>query len=323
LLGKKLGFLGVLGASLMAVSLSCGGGGGSPLTVDGFCSQYAANECSRTAGLCGVVVTSCEAARKTLCLSMVAGWAHSPRYFHPNKASTCLAKLKSIYNKDTILPSDFAGVDDACQRVFSGDVQKDQDCASKSDYECADTLICNPRTPMVCEMKVVKNANELCNNPGSVCQAGSFCTPTAAGSDVYKCLPKRGVNETCDVTDPINPASPCKEDLRCVAGKCVARLASGGACTSDDDCQATAPFCDRNLATPVCLTGLRFSPQGADCNAYGQSLSTGTGGTTGTGGGGGAAATGGVSGSAGAGGTNNNGGAGGTAAAGGSAGSGT
>lgn len=281
-------------AALGLVTAAACSSNSKTMTIDEFCTTYAARECDRTATLCLVPEASCEAARKPLCLAWVTQTQTATRTFHPDKAGSCFDKIKATYEIDTIKPSDLAAQADTCNRVFSGDTKMYMACTV--DYDCEDGFICSKG---VCAKQVAKNPADQCSEAGSVCAAGTFCTNMPTTPAVFQCLPKKASGEACDA------ATPCKEDLRCVNGACAPRVKAGEVCTTNDDCPPTAPFCDPNVSPASCGAGLRFAAHSADCAQYGL-------GAAGTGGAGGSGATGGVGG---------HGGAGGAAAAGGSAGS--
>lgn len=259
----RVGFLSVFLASVA----SCGGKD-TIVTTDEFCAQVAAAECDRTSTLCGVSAASCQAARKPICTGWVLATQSTTRAFHQGKIDSCISKIKAIYAKDSITPTDLAQKDDACNRVFSGDVGNFKAC--QVDYDCEDGYICSQG---VCAKPLQKNANDQCSDFGSQCPVGYFCT-TAMGLPVKQCLPKKAAAETCDAT------TLCREDLRCVNGACAARVGIGTACVSNDDCAAAAPLCDPNLSPPKCQVGLRFATGAVDCNPFGGALS-GTGGAGG------------------------------------------
>jgi len=284
---NKIGFLGVVlsGAAvtgalaLLASTPSCGGKE-TTVTTDEFCSQVAAAECERTSALCGVSAASCQAARKPICTGWVLATQSATRAFHQGKIDACISKIKAIYAKDSITPTDLAAKDDACNRVFSGDVENFKPC--QVDYDCQDGYICSQN---VCAKPLKKNANDQCSDFGSQCPVGFFCT-TAPGVPVKQCLPRKALMEPCVQT------ADCLEDLRCVNGACAARVGISTPCLSNDDCASSAPLCDPNLSPPKCQVGLRFATGAVDCNPFG-------GAATGTGGAGGGAAGGASAGGAG------------------------
>jgi len=258
-----------LGSAALATSLvvaACGGGGSAPLTEDQFCTQKATKECQVTAR-CGLATSdTCMAQRKSRCQGFAAGAkVGGPRVFHPENVPNCINKTDSVYAKSTITPADLADMNDVCGYVFQGDVDKGKACNVK--WDCKGMAICDKG---FCADKVQKGAGALCGNPGEVCGTGQYCT-TGTGT-VYMCVARRAQDATCDA------ANPCIESLRCDV-TCKARVAATGTCTSDDDCVATAPYCDPYSGNK-CELGLVFAPTAtAACADYGGAASPGTGGS--------------------------------------------
>ncbi|HEY2904040.1 MAG TPA: hypothetical protein VGL59_25860 [Polyangia bacterium] len=270
----------------------CGGGGGSTaVTPTDFCAQVATKEC-QVVNKCAILdMNACLTARKAVCMDQVTQRQVAPRVFRAANISACVNQVNAVYSTNgTIMPSQIDMMNDACEYVFQGDVKESSPCSVK--YDCTGTLICDKT---LCAKKVVKNLNDLCGNPGEICNTGSYCSMMGS---VYKCVAKHMVDEACD-----NDTNPCLESLRCLAGKCAARAAAGAACTSDDDCATAVPYCDPYTGNK-CDLGLSFGGGAAACAAFG--------GTASTGGTGGAAGTGGASGTGGA--TTDAGGTGGSAA---------
>jgi hypothetical protein len=264
-----------LGSAALATSLAvaaCGGGGSAPLTEDQFCTQKATKECQVTAR-CGLATSdSCLTQRKALCLAFATAAKVSPRVFHPENVPNCINKTNNVYAKSTITPTDLADMNDACNYVFQGDIDKGKACGVK--YDCKGTAICDKG---FCADKVQKGTGALCGNPGEVCGTGQYCT-TGTGT-VYMCVARRAQDATCDA------ANPCIESLRCDV-TCKARVAAAGTCTVDDDCVSTAPYCDPYSGNK-CEVGLVFAPTAtAACASYGGATSPGTGGAAGSGTGG-------------------------------------
>src|SRR5262245_48854660 len=113
----------VLLTGLLAASCG-GGGGGPPPTVDDFCTQKAEKQC-QVALRCTTSVTSCQTARKALCMEFATASSVAPRAFKAANVGTCIAKTDALYRKTSPLtPAEFADVDTACNYVFQGNVMK-------------------------------------------------------------------------------------------------------------------------------------------------------------------------------------------------------
>jgi len=260
-------------AALVALTHGCGGGGSTTtVTPDTFCTDYASKEC-QVVSKCGLPdMSACTAVRKTKCLGDVAQRQTATRVFKTSNISACLNQVNNVYSTNGTIPvAKLDQMDDACQYVFQGSVKANSPCTIK--YDCDGTMICDKG---LCANKVVKNLNDLCGNPGEICNTGSYCQQMGA---VYKCVAKHMASEACDVD-----TNPCLEALRCLNGTCQARADSGGACTSDDDCATAVAYCDPYIGNK-CDTGLTFGGGAAACAAFGGSASAGgTGGASGSGG---------------------------------------
>ena len=215
-----------------------------------------------------------------------AAKASGKRKFVEGNVAACINMATAAYAKTSpITPADTADIDEACNYVFqgTGEVQI-AECTVK--YDCAGRVVCDKG---FCANAVTSAVNTPCAGPGAVCAAGSYCAPNASGNLV--CTAKGIAGATCSAT------VPCLETLRC-AGTCGERLPMNSACTSNDDCATTAPYCDPYQGN-VCFSGLFFAPNSTSCADYGGSSSTGTGGTTGGSGGGTGGSGGGTGGGAG------------------------
>lgn len=250
--------------ALAAISTSCGGGGSSaPLTTADFCMQKATRECTGIAANCGASMTACQAKRLAACTTFVNAIQASVvvRPFRPENIANCVNMAQSVYSKATITPADLAPLDTACNRVFSGKLAVNAACMS-SDYECDVGLICDP-VLLVCAKQTVVTGM-YCGNPGETCPTGKSCTAPAGGG-TRQCTARAGSGESC------SDATPCLETLRCDATsmKCATKAAVSEACTTDDDCAASAPYCDP-AGGNTCDAGFqptRFNPQCADFGA--------------------------------------------------------
>ena len=247
------------GLFLAVALIGCGGGGGNTraVTADDFCDDKAAAECADVAGRCGNNMVNCVTARKAVCLQFVEGAMSPTRKFKVANMATCLSQTKNVYKNVLITPAQQATMDDACSYVFQGDAAKLEPCETK--YDCKTGLICDKG---LCATKIAKNKDDLCSDPGAICNAGSICSKDA-DSGVFKCVAKGGAGEACD-----NDTNPCLEALRCSAGMCVARAMSGEACMSNDDCATTVPFCDDSIGNK-CDQGLNLGPGSAACAKFG------------------------------------------------------
>jgi len=290
----------------------CGGGGSSkPITESDFCSQKADAECQVT-DRCGSTKDACKAERMAKCTEFAsAAKASGKRFFVAANVGTCINLTTAAYAKTSgITPTDTAGIDDACNYVFQGDGEVQIDACTVK-YDCAGRVVCDKG---FCANPTTSAVDTPCAGPGAVCAAGSYCAPNTAGNLV--CIAKGTTGMPCSAT------MPCLETLRC-AGTCGERLPMNSACTSNDDCAATAPYCDP-YAGSVCFSGLFFAPNSSSCADFGGSGSpVGTGGSGGGTGGSGGGTGGGGGGRGGGGGTGGSAGGGGGTGGSGTGGSGT
>lgn len=201
---------------------------------DSFCDAKASEECSQVSNVCGVTVDNCKAKVKPTCTQAAADAVAQGRVYTASLAEGCITKVHDLYSTATVDQTKSAEVDDNCARVFAGNTAKSQPCTS--DFQCTGALVCDKG---VCAEKVVKNADDPCNNPGDVCATGFYCGPRGTSNF---CNAKKKENEIC------TPNNPCAEDLVCVGdaggGDCKQRGDAGATCTVDSDCKS-------NLA---CLT---------------------------------------------------------------------
>lgn len=275
-------------AAMFGLLAGCGGGGSSkPITESDFCAQKADAECQVT-DRCGSTKDACKAERMAKCTAFAsAAKASGMRFFVAANVGTCINKTTAVYAKTSaITPADTADIDDACNYVFQGDGEVNVDhCDNK--YDCAGRVICDKT--FCATASAPKAVDQPCGNPGDVCATGNYCAMNTAGVSV--CTAKGSSGDTCSAT------VPCLETLRC-AGTCGDRLPMNSACTSNDDCATTAPYCDP-YAGNVCFSGLFFAPNSSSCADFGGPSSSGTGGTTGGSGGGTGGSGGGTGGGAG------------------------
>jgi hypothetical protein len=264
---KHLGYV-VLSTLLLA---ACGGGGGgTPATEASFCQQKAEAECV-VIDRCLTQELDCVNQRRTLCMTFsMAAKASGSRTFKADNIGDCINQTRSTYSQaGAITPTQLGQVDRACNFVFQGDAAESEACVI--DYDCANkNHVCDKG---LCAARVMKNENELCGNPGEICNAGSECLMGAA---TYRCEPKVAVGMPCN-----NMTASCLENLRCMAGMCVDRAGMGEECTSDEDCLPSAPYCNPSVFR--CSPGLSFAAGSASCADFGG----GGGGLGGSGGGGG------------------------------------
>jgi hypothetical protein len=230
--------------------------------VAAFCTAKAKAEC-QIASTCSIDATTCENVRNGVCTTDAnAAEASGTRSYNSGNVQACIDKINAVYPHQPIAAADLVGpgsIQDKCERVFAGKVDKNQACTS--DYDCISGRICSPTVPggtqLVCADVVMVAAGGFCSNPGSQCAAGTSCPAPPAGQ-AATCVTRGAM---CSAT------APCPTGSTCMAGTCVA--GAGSTCASDADCGAAAAYCDINASPPVCAIGLFTVSLGAqDCKAY-------------------------------------------------------
>ncbi|MBX3189951.1 MAG: hypothetical protein KF819_23190 [Labilithrix sp.] len=219
-------------------------------TSDSFCTTKADTECKHLALSCGVGADACKSKRAQVCNAAAAAAGGQGRQYKPNSARPCIDKIDEIFKEKVILPEKEAEVVELCERVFSGSVAKNGPC--ETSLQCDGTMVCDKG---VCADKAPTKLDEACNNPGQVCDKGTFCT--LRGQSKF-CVAKKAAGEICSAE------SPCVEDLRCV-NTCVARVTVGNKCDRDDECAPEAPYCDASKKT--CLP--KYQAGTSACRDYG------------------------------------------------------
>jgi hypothetical protein len=217
---------------------------------DSFCAAKADTECKHLALSCGVTVDQCKSKRTNLCNGGAATAAGQNRQYRANAARPCIDKTDEVFKEKVILPEKEAEVLEVCDRVFGGTLAKNAPC--EISLQCEGSMICDRG---VCADKLATKLGEACNNPGQVCEKGSFCT--LQGQNKF-CVAKKKLSEICTAE------SPCAEDLRCV-NSCVPRVTVGGKCDNDGECAPEAPYCD--AAKKTCLP--KYQAGTAACKEYG------------------------------------------------------
>lgn len=218
-------------------------------STDSFCSALAQEECQAVAlNPCQTTVENCTTKRTSSCQANAAKLSAVGRTYRATSAEECIGKTKELLAARNIDPAKDAVAKEACERVFTGSVEKAQRCSN--DYECAGSLVC---TQGVCYDKVEKQKGEPCGNPGDTCAAGTYCdTKSAAKFCVAR--PDQGGICAADV--------PCLETLRCAGGVCQAKYQVNQVCTAPEDC-ATGTTCLVQNNSKVCAVSTL--PSGRTC----------------------------------------------------------
>ncbi|HEY0705867.1 MAG TPA: hypothetical protein VGG33_03675 [Polyangia bacterium] len=244
----------VLGLFAVGVVGACAKKEDDEMTEAEFCQEYARHECAAIAPLCGFAPASCEPTRFNECQNRIVVWRNSTsgaRPFRPANVPACIAKVDEAYSKLPITGPVLQVLNDTCARVFQGSAKALQPCGV--DLDCEGNLICDKR---LCAERKAVAAGAFCANPGEVCVATESCK-AAATSSVLQCSPKQAAGAACTATDP------CIDALRC-AGTCLEKVATGGACAQNADCQSG--YCSQFSLR--CSVGLSFAENSDSCRAY-------------------------------------------------------
>jgi hypothetical protein len=200
---------------------------------DSFCSAKAEAECNGLAKKCGAENDACKTERTGICNTGAATAANQGRSYRANAAQDCIDSINGTYKNggNDVTPEAEAETGEVCDRVFSGSKQESDTC--QNTYECEGALICD-KGVCIKEEKVATKGQ--CNNAGQTCETGAYCAQQGA---TKFCLEKKKLDEACN-----DPDTPCIESLRCLTGRCVAKVTAGNPCANDGECSSAAPYCD-------------------------------------------------------------------------------
>ncbi len=268
---KWLGVAGFAGLAVCGAFVACSSSAANPYPdVGSFCQAKAQAEC-QIASTCVIDQNACIQVRAGLCNQEAdQATASGTRQYNSANAQACINAVKSVYGSGRVSFNDLTapgGMQDTCNKVFQGSVDKDKECAS--NYDCIGNRICAPVAPgstmSVCADSQNANPGDFCANPGTVCQGNSYCAVPMGGAPQCTAEPTEG--QACGA------AIPCASSLRCAAGTCTPQVAPAGACTTNSDCGPMAGYCDPNVgsrcgAGACCTSGLIFAPGSLDCNPY-------------------------------------------------------
>jgi len=204
-------------------------------SADAFCSAKASEECKAVAAVCAVADATCTTRRAEACKAAAAAAAAQGRTYLAAGAEACINATTAVYADRVIDPKKEEAFEDACERVFAGSKKASEPCANL--YDCEGRLTCD-LDKKFCAEKVAKAADQPCNNPGDVCNAGLYCQDR--GGSKF-CSAKKNKGEACGAT------SPCLEALRCV-NVCVDKVAPGGFCDTNDECTTGLCNADKKCA---------------------------------------------------------------------------
>lgn len=267
--------LGALGIVASACSSSSSGNNNPYPDVQHFCAAVAKAECQEATN-CGVDEAQCETYRTAQCQQGTIVVKQAPsdtlsRTYTSGNAQACIDALNDSSHgfgggNVQIKYPDLQKIVDACEAVFVGNAGNGSGCVTK--YDCTKSgEICAPLPGRMdqgaCATPTAKMTGDVCADPGDTCPDNNYCS-TASGTP------------TCVASSTTK--GPCQSDIQCITtdycvnGACETKQVSGGTCTSDADCDSTAPFCDPDV--DKCAVGLGFLNGSFDCNGFllGQNL---------------------------------------------------
>jgi hypothetical protein len=250
MIGRALGLM-AFGGGLVLVA-ACGDDEPTVKypSADSFCVAKAAEECKVVAKECAVSDDVCKSARTSACNLAAGGATAQGRTYRPENAESCIAKTTIVYADRTIDPVKDNARQEACERVFTGTKKRNEACAN--EFDCEGTLACD-MDKKLCAVKLERQLQDGCNNPGDICGKGLYCQAQGA---VKFCVAKGKLGEDCKDT-------PCEESLRCNATACIAKNGTGEACDTNNEC--VSDFCN---AEKKCGSRLYASETGT-CKDFG------------------------------------------------------
>jgi hypothetical protein len=255
------------------VACGRGGGGEDTETKPGalllsealFCGALAAGECNRN------VVRACYgsdqgtlARDRSRCIEARQAQCNpGGQPYRAEHALGCLVARQGALADAVWTRHEIAEADEACLKVFSGEGQEGEACASNVDCDAAAGFACivRPGKPQgICgEPKRVGGGRD-CSDPLSVCQDGFYCDP-----EILSCLAGRNEGRQCSATEPCAAAFYCTNEA---GGGCRPKLENGLPCTDDKLC--SGGFCLRPAGGQggVCSATLPLQINAESCDLY-------------------------------------------------------
>lgn len=238
---------------LVCLLAACGGDGdgGGSISADEFDQRFADAVCNFYVN-CGLLENRSQCAQVELdgqsAAAAVAGVEAGTVIYDADAAASCLARFSSCERATVFGLTSAAAA--ACSNVFRGTVPSGGACTNRA--QCASEkceLACDPGT--CCEGTCVGDTPSLVYvNLGDACGNGKVCTDSTCDRTVSMCVALKPLGSTC------NEGFECESQL-CNNDVCVEYVASGGACSSDDDCEQFGDICSDTSKTCVAvgLTG--------------------------------------------------------------------
>ncbi|APR83236.1 Hypothetical protein A7982_08585 [Minicystis rosea] len=217
--------------ALAGGALGTGCGGGNLETVEGFCSQLAAADCSYS------VVSACfgssDATIQTDTDSCINARRQvskcNPRNltYHPEFADACISQHQVVFNSATIDAATYATLNDACLAVFNRGRPEGSECTQDTDCDVGYAgLRCITRVGGngSCQVPKPVGGGASCKDPSAQCPTGTYCD---AG---FHCVEVGLEGDMCGA------GQPCGVGTRCVDSICSKQLPNGTKCDESSDC---------------------------------------------------------------------------------------
>jgi hypothetical protein len=231
-------------------------------TVSEFCSDWAKAICQLSNGPCDFVEATCATYQTGVCMNNVNATLSGTRQYSQPNGKACVDALNAAYGNSpsSISATTLFALNATCSKAVVGNEGSDMTCTD--DTDCTGTLVCAPLSVgsangSVCAAVTLKDAGDICGDPGDECQGLSYCAPQPMAAPL--CVPTPATGGSCSAT------IPCGTSDRCVNNVCQARQLSGETCTTNDDCDPSAPYCD-TYAPAACTNVLTFARGSIDCN---------------------------------------------------------
>jgi len=226
-----------------------------------FCRGWALAECSQA------VINTCLATSQEVCIAnrqgactanVVAPALADQLAYDSSHAEVCIAAVGNAYGDAKITSDEQKSITNACEFVFSGTATRGETCTRDAQCKQSQNLRCVIHYASVsdatsiegtCQVPVQVPAGASCSAAEQQCAEGYYCDSNS------HCVEKEPLGGDC------GPQQPCAADVKCSEEKCVAKLETGVACVSDEEC--TSGYCIELVN--LCATTYQLSQGEAFC----------------------------------------------------------
>jgi hypothetical protein len=190
-----------------------------------FCEDWAEAACSEeTVSRCQAADSAaCKLSQTSFCLDLV------PEGFEDTTGDACLRAVRSAYADGDLSAAELRTVlrlDAPCDRLVRGPAGEGETCDSDQDCATPDGFVCvlkGGATAGTCQQPDEVQPGTSCAAAQQVCSEGFYCNGA-------NCIAHLAAGAACTSNEECGPAA------RCLAGTCDARLTVRASCTSDDEC---------------------------------------------------------------------------------------